>query len=122
MAVRQGRAPAVARPGRTVAEAPYHLLRATGVNSPNIMAAIDTLSPCGQRVRHYDHDRYLTCLFAPDDRREALFAIFAFNHEVAKTREVVREPILGQIRLQWWRDSIAALYAGEVRRHEVIEP
>ena len=86
------------------------------------MPAADTLSYCGAQVRRYDHDRFLTSLFAPSDRREALFAIHAFNLEVAKTREVVTEPMLGQIRLQWWRDSIAGLYEGEVRRHEVIDP
>ena len=64
------------------------------------------LSYCGQEVRKYDKDRFLTALFAPADRREALFALYAFNLEIAKTREVVTEPVLGQIRLQWWYDAI----------------
>ncbi len=85
------------------------------------MPATAALSYCGRQVRRHDHDRFLTSLFAPPDRREALFAIHAFNIEVAKTREVVTEPILGQIRLQWWRDAIAGLYQGEVLRHEVLE-
>jgi len=84
------------------------------------------LSYGGQELRKYDNDRFLTCLFAPADRREALFALFAFNVEIAKTREVVTEPVLGQIRLQWWHDSIGEVYdrgdeAG-VRRHEVLQP
>ncbi len=86
------------------------------------MSALDRLSSCGQQVRRHDHDRYLTSLFAPADRREALFAIAAFNLEVAKTREVVSEPMLGRIRLQWWRESIDGIYDGRVRRHEVVEP
>jgi len=80
------------------------------------------LSYCGQEVRKYDNDRFLTCLFAPADRREALFALYAFNLEIAKTREVVTEPILGQIRLQWWHDSIGEVYEGGGRRHEVLQP
>ena len=86
------------------------------------MSALDRLSSCGHQVRRHDHDRYLTSLFAPADRREALFAIAAFNLEVAKTREVVSEPMLGRIRLQWWRESIDGIYDGRVRRHEVVEP
>ena len=74
-------------------------------------------------VRQHYRDRFLTTLFAPDDRREDLLALYAFNHEVAKTREVVSEPTLGRIRLQWWRDNLEAIYAGQPpRRHGVVEP
>jgi NADH dehydrogenase [ubiquinone] 1 alpha subcomplex assembly factor 6 len=74
-------------------------------------------------LRRHDRDRYLTALFAPELRRPALLALYAFNYEVARTREVVTEATLGEIRLQWWRDSLAAIYAGgPVRRHEVMEP
>jgi len=74
-------------------------------------------------LRRHDRDRYLTTLFAPGDRREALLALYAFNYEVARTREIVTEPLLGQIRLQWWRESLEAAYAGGVvRHHEVVEP
>lgn len=74
-------------------------------------------------VRRHDRDRFLTALFAPPKRRHELMALYAFNHEVAKTREVVSEPTLGEIRLQWWRDGIDAIYAGgPPRRHEVLEP
>src|SRR5918994_1208498 len=73
-------------------------------------------------LRRHDHDRYLTCLFAPRARRGQLFALYAFNLEVAKTAEVVSEPMLGQIRLQWWREAVAGIYAGAPPRHEVIRP
>lgn len=80
------------------------------------------LSACAEAVRKHDNDRFLTALFAPAAVREDLFVLYAFNHEVAKTREVVTEPTLGQIRLQWWRESIDGAYAGNPRRHEVVEP
>jgi phytoene synthase len=85
------------------------------------MPTTDPLGQNGEQVRRLDHDRYLTCLFAPASRRPALFALYAFNIEVAKTREVVSQPLLGQIRLQWWRDAIGEIYDGRPRRHEVLD-
>jgi phytoene synthase len=78
------------------------------------------LGYCGDQVRRDDPDRFLTGLFAPADRRESLWAILAFNLEVAKTRERVREPILGQMRLQWWRDAVGEIFAGRPREHAVV--
>jgi len=80
------------------------------------------LSFCGDQVRRYDNDRYLTALHAPASRRDALFALYAFNVEVAKTREAVSEPMIGQIRLQWWREAIGEAYSGTVREHAVLRP
>lgn len=70
------------------------------------------LSPLGEQVRRFDRDRFITTLMAPPARREALFALYAFNIEVARIAELVREPLLGRIRLQWWRDSLASVSAG----------
>jgi NADH dehydrogenase [ubiquinone] 1 alpha subcomplex assembly factor 6 len=73
-------------------------------------------------VRRHDRDRFQTALFAPVGDREVLFALYAFNFEIARVRESVREGMLGQIRLQWWREAIDAAYgAGPVRKHEVVE-
>src|SRR3546814_8066529 len=82
----------------------------------------DLLSPCGALVERHDPDRYLASLFAPEAQREDLFALYAFNYEVAKTAEVVSEPMIGQIRLQWWRESLAGIYEGRARQHEVVQP
>jgi NADH dehydrogenase [ubiquinone] 1 alpha subcomplex assembly factor 6 len=80
------------------------------------------LSPVAALVRRHDRDRYQTALFAPRDRREDLFALYAFNYEIARLREAVTQPMLGQIRLQWWREAIEAAYAGAPpRRHAVAE-
>jgi phytoene synthase len=81
------------------------------------------LSTLGALVRQHDHDRFQTVLFAPPAARDALFALYAFNYEIARIRESVREPMLGQIRLQWWREAIEIAYSGAApRRHEVAEP
>lgn len=79
------------------------------------------LSACAAELRRHDPDRFLTALFARADRREALFALYAFNLEVARSREMVREPMLGRMRLQWWREAIDGLYAGAPRRHYVVD-
>ncbi len=79
-------------------------------------------SYCAQVLRRQDPDRYLTALFAPRDRREDLFALYAFNLELARSRESVREPIMGRMRLQWWRDGLAELRAGRIRSHQVLRP
>lgn len=81
------------------------------------------ISYCGQVIKAQDPDRFLLSMFAPADRREALWALFAFNHEIARTREVVSETGLGLIRLQWWRDEIDRIYGGGfVPEHEILRP
>ena len=69
-------------------------------------------------VRRHDPDRFLTALFAPPGRRGALLVLYAFNHELARAREVTTEPGLALIRLHWWREVVA----GTRRRHEVATP
>src|ERR1700753_2441141 len=69
-------------------------------------------------VRRHDPDRFLTALFAPPERREALLTLYAFNHEIARAREVASQPLLALIRLQWWREVVE----GEAKPHEVATP
>jgi NADH dehydrogenase [ubiquinone] 1 alpha subcomplex assembly factor 6 len=83
----------------------------------------DAMSTLAASLRRHDRDRFLTTLFAPSDRRAALVALYGFNFEVAKIREIVHEPLLGQIRLQWWREAIDEIYRGATtRKHEVVQP
>tara|TARA_B100001989_G_scaffold252528_1_gene234925 strand:- start:1875 stop:2678 length:804 start_codon:yes stop_codon:yes gene_type:complete len=80
-----------------------------------------SLSYVGEFVKNNDPDRFLLSLFCDASCREALWAIFAFNHEISKTREVVSESTLGLIRLQWWRDEIVKIYDGNLTQgHEVL--
>jgi phytoene synthase len=85
------------------------------------IAAADS-AYCLDQVRRFDRDRYLTALFAAASARDDLMALYAFNLEVAKTREMVREPMMGLMRLQWWRDAVADIYRGSERRHQVVQP
>lgn len=80
------------------------------------------LSYCARQVRDFDNDRFLATLFAGDSVREDLFALYAFNLELAKIRETVSEPMIGRMRLQFWRDAVPGLMSGEPPSHAVAEP
>ncbi len=67
---------------------------------------------CRTLIARADRDRYLSSLLAPGEQQPDLWAIYAFNTEIASIRDSVSEPQLGEIRLQWWRDAIAAVYSG----------
>ena len=74
---------------------------------------------CEALVRAADKDRFLATLFAPADRRGPLFALYAFNAEIMSVRERAREPMPGEIRLQWWRDVINGERTGETAANPV---
>lgn len=74
------------------------------------------------QVRRLDRERFATALFAPEPLREGLLALYAFNAEVARVRENVRESMAGMIRLQWWREALAGERPGETERHPVADP
>jgi len=76
---------------------------------------------CLAQIRRYDRDRTLTVLAAPQRAAADLAVLYAFNLEIALVRDSVTEPMLGRIRLQWWREALAEVYAGRPRRHAVLE-
>src|SRR5512140_2160659 len=80
---------------------------------------MDNFEHCAALVREADRDRYLATLFAPAERRDALFALYAFNAEIARVRDVAREPLPGEIRLQWWREVLNGERDGEAAAHPV---
>jgi 15-cis-phytoene synthase len=79
----------------------------------------DAFFYCAELVRAADRDRYIASLFAPAEHRGALHALYAFNCEVARIREVAREPLPGEIRLQWWSDVINCQRNEEARANPV---
>ncbi len=74
---------------------------------------------CRDLVRAADKDRFLATLFAPADRRDHLYALYAFNIEIARVREMVSDALPGEVRLQWWSEALAGCGHGEVGRHPV---
>lgn len=79
----------------------------------------DTAAYCERVVREQDPDRYFSVLFAPVDRRPHLFALYAFNAEIARVRDSVSEPAPGEIRLTWWREVLEGQRAEEAAAHPV---
>lgn len=87
------------------------------------MPAPADLSHAARQVAEMDRDRFVTALFAPAERREELMLLYAFNLEIARVRELVREPMAGMIRLQWWSDTLAAGLEGTASPdHPVARP
>jgi phytoene synthase len=76
---------------------------------------------CEQIVREGDPDRFFSALFAPKERRGGLYALYAFNIELARIGETIREPMLGQIRLAWWHETVEQARVGSPRAHPVAE-
>jgi 15-cis-phytoene synthase len=70
-------------------------------------------------LRDADIDRYLALLLMPDGVRDDLLALFLFNAEIASVRDRVREPLPGEMRLQWWRDTVAGERKDEAQAHPV---
>lgn len=77
----------------------------------------DSYSHCQALVRDADKDRYLAALFAPLPARRNLYALYAFASEISRVATAVREPMAGELRLQWWRDALTG--AGEARANPV---
>ncbi len=74
---------------------------------------------CEAMVRRDDPDRWLATLFIPQAARPHVHALYAFNLEIARVREAVSEPMLGEIRLQWWRDALENPDNGDVGANPV---
>ena len=79
------------------------------------------MAACLEAVRAHDHDRFLTLLFVPPAKRPALIALYAFNIEIARIAELVTEPMMGHIRLQWWRETLDGIPRGETRGHAAAD-
>lgn len=74
-------------------------------------------------VERGDPDRWRSAMTAPPEARPGLLALYAFNLEIARAPWVTAEPMLAQIRLQWWLDALDEVYEGKPpRRHPVVEP
>ena len=81
------------------------------------------LDACAALVARGDPDRFATLMAAPVPARAALLPLYAFNVEVARAPWVTQEPMIVEMRLQWWRDVLEEIASGgPVRRHEVATP
>ncbi|MFT6460188.1 squalene/phytoene synthase family protein [Pseudophaeobacter arcticus] len=83
----------------------------------------DDLSSCAELVQKGDPDRFLATMAAPVAARPLLFALYAFNLELARAPWASQESMIAEMRVQWWRDIGAEIaQGGAVRRHHVATP
>ncbi|WP_315778626.1 MULTISPECIES: phytoene/squalene synthase family protein [unclassified Bradyrhizobium] len=74
---------------------------------------------CAGLVREHDFDRYASTLFVGPEIRRALLSLYAFNVEVTRIRDLVSQPLPGEVRQQWWRDTLTGLEHGGVEGNPV---
>ena len=83
----------------------------------------EDVKACAALVHRADPDRFMAAMAAPVAARAVLFPIYALNVEVARAPWVTQEPMIAEMRLQWWRDALQEIAEGKtVRRHEVVTP
>ncbi len=76
---------------------------------------------CRDQLKKHDYDRYLSSLFISSDHREHVWALGAFNIELATIKDTVSDSNLGKMRFAWWRDSIDRMFDGKVPEHPVAQ-
>ncbi|MDD9715468.1 squalene/phytoene synthase family protein [Dinoroseobacter sp. PD6] len=82
-----------------------------------------SLEACAGLVERGDPDRFLATMAAPVPARRVLFPLYAFNIEVSRAPWLTEEPMIAEMRLQWWRDVLEEIRSGaKVRSHEVATP
>ena len=69
-------------------------------------------------IRRMDPDRWLSSRFVADDGvRADVIAIYAYDYELARAPKVASNPLLGEIRLTWWREALDEIFEGRPVRH-----
>ncbi len=81
-----------------------------------------SLAACAALVQRADPERFRATMVAPVPARRILFPLYAFNIEVSRAPWVTEEPMIAEMRLQWWRDALEEIkQGGPVRKHEVVD-
>jgi 15-cis-phytoene synthase len=94
-------------------------INSRAVDDVSAVASRDAGAQCAILLREQDPDRYFASLFAPAQHRDGLFALYTFSGEIARVRETVRDPLPGEVRMQWWRDVLSGDARGDVQSHPV---
>lgn len=74
-------------------------------------------------VRDHAHDRWLSSRFVSDEAARAdLIALYALDHELTRIPNAVKDPLMGEIRMTWWREGLEEIAEGRVpRAHPVLQ-
>jgi hypothetical protein len=74
-----------------------------------------------KELKHRDYDKYLALVFAPSDLKQPLAALFTFHLDVSAIPAEISEPMVGHVKIQWWRDVITEIIEGKPSRpHPVL--
>jgi phytoene synthase len=76
-----------------------------------------------EQVRRMDPDRWLASRFIADgDARADVIALYGLNLELSRAAEVASQPLIGEMRLAWWREAVEEMFEGRpVRRHPTAQ-
>lgn len=97
--------------------------RLSALRCPQAVTFDADLTACAALVEKADPERFAATMVSPPSARPVLFALYAFNVEVSRAPWVTAEPMIAEMRLQWWRDALEEIgTGGPVRRHEVVTP
>lgn len=74
-------------------------------------------------VRDHAPDRWLSSRFVADAAARAdLIALYALDHELTRIPHLVTDPLMGEIRMTWWREGLEEIAEGRaVRPHPVLK-
>ena len=75
-----------------------------------------------ERLRHEDPDRFAMAMLAPSEARARLVTLYALNAELARTALSARDPLIAEMRVQWWADRLGALADAPPPPHELLSP
>ncbi len=82
-----------------------------------------SVAATAELVARADPDRFNAAMAAPPEARAVLFPIHAFNVEISRAPWVTEEPMIAEMRLQWWREALQEIGEGRPpRAHEVVGP
>jgi len=87
-------------------------------NTGNLASAPTPPAEFDARLKRTEENRWLASRYAPAGDRERLVAVYLLNQELQRAL-VASEPMLGKIRLQWWRETLEGIAAGKPRRHDL---
>ncbi|QRV77564.1 Squalene/phytoene synthase [Ceratobasidium sp. AG-Ba] len=92
---------------------------ATNNSSVNAGGTSDANTYCRELVRKHDYEAYLCSYFYPRAAQPGYFALRAFNVELAMIRETVSRPIIGKMRMQFWKDAIDSIAKNRPVKHPI---
>ncbi|MTH77513.1 squalene/phytoene synthase family protein [Paracoccus aestuariivivens] len=81
-----------------------------------------SLDDCAKLLREQDPDRFGICLLAPVEARPKLLTLYALNLELARAPLASNEPLIAEMRLQWWIERLEDIGEGKEQTHELLTP